>query len=263
MRQIKRIVRRYRTLGIAGLISKKRGQASNRRLSEETKHLSIELIGTHYRDFGPTLACEKLSERHGLPLSVESTRKLDVFGDNIGDNRALIGVKGDGSKGLGFELRPTDVLAYISPAFAGVTAAFAKVNMKEGNTKSTDKQDSAVSLAVMYDVAPFYASVAHELHTLDATIGVDAEESANRLGFGFTQDAFSVGVVYEKTTDNFGTVTPKENKYGRNAYYVSGKYNIGNSAVKLAYGKAGVMGTGTSQTWTAARPRSQSVTIMG
>ena len=58
VRQTRRILKRYRTEGLPGLISKKRGQASNRRLDEETKQLSIELIGTHYHDFGPTLACE-------------------------------------------------------------------------------------------------------------------------------------------------------------------------------------------------------------
>jgi transposase len=45
VRQIKRIVRRYRATGLPGLISKKRGQPSNRRLDEEAKRLSIELIG--------------------------------------------------------------------------------------------------------------------------------------------------------------------------------------------------------------------------
>ena len=59
-------------------MSKKRGTTSNRRLSEDTKRLSIELIGTHYRDFGPTLAKEKLLERHNITLSVESTRQLMI-----------------------------------------------------------------------------------------------------------------------------------------------------------------------------------------
>lgn len=76
VRQIKRIVRCYRSEGLAGLISKKRGRPSNRRLDEETKRLSIELIGAHYRDFGPTLASEKLGERHGIHLCVESTRQI-------------------------------------------------------------------------------------------------------------------------------------------------------------------------------------------
>lgn len=76
VRQIKRLVRSYRNEGLAGLISKKRGRSSNRRLSEETRQLAVELIGTHYRDFGPTLAREKLNERHGIGLSVESTRQI-------------------------------------------------------------------------------------------------------------------------------------------------------------------------------------------
>lgn len=78
VRQIKRIVRRYRTEGLPGLMSKKRGQPSNRRLDEETKRLSIELVGIHYRDFGPTLACEKLVELHDLQVSTETTRQLMI-----------------------------------------------------------------------------------------------------------------------------------------------------------------------------------------
>lgn len=78
VRQIKRTVRRYRTEGLPGLMSKKRGQPSNRRLDEETKRLSIELIDTHYRDFGPTLACEKLVELHDLQVSIETTRQLMI-----------------------------------------------------------------------------------------------------------------------------------------------------------------------------------------
>jgi len=60
------------------VVSKKRCVPSNRRLSEETKRLAIDLVGAHYRDFGPTLAGEKLAERHGLGLSVESTRQLMI-----------------------------------------------------------------------------------------------------------------------------------------------------------------------------------------
>ena len=76
VRQIKRIVKRYRASGLLGLISKKRGIPSNRSLADTTRLLAVEAIGAHYPDFGPTLTCEKLHERHGITLSVESTRKL-------------------------------------------------------------------------------------------------------------------------------------------------------------------------------------------
>lgn len=196
---------------------------------------------------------------HDTPYKI-ATRKLDVFGDSIADNRALLGAPKSvtavaptatagasafaGASSQGFELRPTNVLAYISPAFAGVTAAVATVNLTEQNYDSSHKANNALSLAVMYDVAPFYGSVAHESHKLETT-AAGAKESATRLGFGFKPSAFEVNVVYEKTTDNLGTA--QINKYGHSAFYVSGKYNIGNDAVKLAYGKAGVLGTGAAQ----------------
>ena len=77
-RQVRRLSKRYRAEGLGGLVSKKRGSVSNRRLDEVARTTAIELIGTHYRDFGPTLANEKLAELHGIQLSVESTRQLMI-----------------------------------------------------------------------------------------------------------------------------------------------------------------------------------------
>jgi len=77
-RQVRRLAKRYQAEGLAGLVSKKRGRDSNRRLDEVLRTAAIALIGTHYRDFGPTLANEKLRELHDLPLSIESTRQLMI-----------------------------------------------------------------------------------------------------------------------------------------------------------------------------------------
>lgn len=77
-RQVRRLGKRYRAAGMDGLISKKRGSASNRRLYDAIRMTAINLIGTHYRDFGPTLACEKLVELHDLQVSIETTRQLMI-----------------------------------------------------------------------------------------------------------------------------------------------------------------------------------------
>jgi hypothetical protein len=61
--------------GAKGLVSRKRGVPSNRRTPAAVMMQAMALIGAHYADFGPTLACEKLRERHGLALSVETVRK--------------------------------------------------------------------------------------------------------------------------------------------------------------------------------------------
>lgn len=75
VRQVKRLKRSYLSEGVEGLISKKRGQPSNRRISRDVTAQVIALIGSSYADFGPTFATEKLHEQHGITLSVETVRQ--------------------------------------------------------------------------------------------------------------------------------------------------------------------------------------------
>jgi transposase len=77
-RQVRRLSKCYQSAGMEGLISKKRGHTANRRLDDTLRATAINLIGTHYRDFGPTLACEKLIGLHDMKLSIESTRQLMI-----------------------------------------------------------------------------------------------------------------------------------------------------------------------------------------
>ena len=77
-RQIKRLLKAYRTHGAAGLISKHRGRSSNNRLPAETHKKALNLLKTKYDGFGPTLAHEKLTEKEKLCISVESVRQLMI-----------------------------------------------------------------------------------------------------------------------------------------------------------------------------------------
>jgi len=78
VRQVKRVYRRFIASGAKGLVSQKRGRASNHRLDEEVVQAARDLIYERYRDFGPTLAHEKLVEKHKLKISDESVRKLMI-----------------------------------------------------------------------------------------------------------------------------------------------------------------------------------------
>ena len=78
VRQIQRLVKRYKRDGAKGLIHKNRGIVSNRLLPKEKREQIVDLIKNNYSDFGPTLACEKLLERHGLLSSKETIRKLMI-----------------------------------------------------------------------------------------------------------------------------------------------------------------------------------------
>ncbi|MEQ1526623.1 MAG: porin [Gallionella sp.] len=199
---------------------------------------------------------------HDTPYKI-AVRKLDMFGDNIGDNRALMGAPKSvtavavtatagaapfaGASSQGFELRPTNILMYTSPTFAGFNAAVAAVNLTEQNYVNTNKRNNLLSFAVMYDVAPFFGSVAHEAHKLESNVTTTQgqDESATRLGFGFKPEGkpFEVTAVYEKTTDNLGALGANVN--GHSAAYLGAKYNLGNNAIKLGYAKAGTLSSVT------------------
>ena len=60
--------------GAGGLASRRRGQPSNRRLTESARAHALALLRERYADFGPTFAHQKLTEEHGLALSVETLR---------------------------------------------------------------------------------------------------------------------------------------------------------------------------------------------
>src|SRR5579863_195062 len=73
-RHVRRLMERVRREGDQGLVHRGRGQPSNRRMAEPIKAKILRLYTTRYGDFGPTLAAEKLAERHGLAVSAETLR---------------------------------------------------------------------------------------------------------------------------------------------------------------------------------------------
>ena len=75
VRQVKRLCRAFRRRGAAGLVSRKRGRPSNRRIAAVERRRVVQLVARHYADFGPTLAAEYLAERHSYRHSVETLRQ--------------------------------------------------------------------------------------------------------------------------------------------------------------------------------------------
>jgi len=75
-RQISRKVKRFLKEGAAGLCHKSRGRRSNRRTPEEKRNKIINLYKKFYPDFGPTLASEKLRERHSIDINPETLRLI-------------------------------------------------------------------------------------------------------------------------------------------------------------------------------------------
>ena len=73
-RHIRRLIERVQQAGDQGLAHRGRGKPSNRRIPEAVKAKGLKLYAQRYGDFGPTLAAEKLAERHGIAVSAETLR---------------------------------------------------------------------------------------------------------------------------------------------------------------------------------------------
>ena len=74
-RHIRRLIARVEQAGDQGLAHRGRGKPSNRRIAARVKATVLKLYEQRYGDFGPTLAAEKLAERHGITLSDETLRR--------------------------------------------------------------------------------------------------------------------------------------------------------------------------------------------
>lgn len=70
-RQAKRVRKRFKAKGAAGLVHRLRSKPGNRRLPEELRERIVKRHQERYWDFGPTLASEKLAE-DGLAVSPDT-----------------------------------------------------------------------------------------------------------------------------------------------------------------------------------------------
>ncbi len=157
-------------------------------------------------------------------------RKIDFFGDQIGDSRNLIqqsfsleglgftagdictGLSGATTptlaqctaaikvKNVGYDARPGNMITYTTPDMGGISATVAY--MPEDGTKDA----SGFDLAVNYTGGPLFVGLAYETHGKGmnsglANAGADESETGFRLGASFTQGDMKVAGLYQSSTD--------------------------------------------------------------
>ncbi len=184
-------------------------------------------LGLSSADMGTVLV-----GRHDTPYKI-ATRSLDLFIDTAADTTSADN-----------NLRLNNVLAYISPAFSGVTVAAAHVFSSDASTAAT--KGSAFSLAGMYTQGGIYAALATQTakggtagSIGGVTLATGTELSGTKLAGGYTMDALNVNATVEKTSvKSAGTDATASN------YALGGKYSVSaTDAVKLGYAKTGKTST--------------------
>jgi len=78
VRQVKRLKVKFKEKGPDGLIHSSRGKPGTRRININVENNIVKIINEKYHDFGPTLAFEKLQERHEILLSDETIRAIMI-----------------------------------------------------------------------------------------------------------------------------------------------------------------------------------------
>ena len=98
-RQVFWLARAYDQHGPEALVSRRRGQPSNRSYPVTLRTEVIGIVGERYTDFGSTLVAEKLAELHEIHLGRETLRQWMMAAWLWKDRRARL--KPSTSRGIG------------------------------------------------------------------------------------------------------------------------------------------------------------------
>ncbi len=159
---------------------------------------------------------------HDTPLKLVG-RKVDLFGDTIGDSRNVMGGGSDG--------RAQNVVAYISPAFSGFNfkAAYTTDFGNAGGTTGGDLDDrNAWNVSAEYENGPIYAGFAygdgdyHEANNL---------EEHWRVAGGFNFGDFRIVGQYDVLDSALSGAANRD----YDAWMVGGSFKMGAMTFKANY----------------------------
>lgn len=174
--------------------------------------------------------------KHDTPVKLLG-RKVDLFGDQIGDSRNLISDGQGAFSGTNFDLRPDNVIAYITPSFSGLSGVIAYVtNVGSGATEKSGCGNfncaTAWSGLVAYDNGPLSLGLGYEKHELSRVISGANDQKVLRLVGGYGFGDAKVVALWQKEDDLAGSSN------GRKVWGLGAAYNMGATTIKGQYYKA-------------------------
>ncbi|WP_407275942.1 porin [Halothiobacillus sp. DCM-1] len=206
-----------------------------------------------------------ITGRHDTPFKMMG-RDYDLFGDTIGDSRniisgpsvaatgtqttyavnsktgAIVGTTTPvyGNNDTNWDLRPSQVIAYVTPDLMGFKAIVAYVNSWSSSAGVTgpaapyNTNNNAWSLSAHYGIAGFGLDAAYEQHKMQSasTAGNDSQ-SAYRIGANYSIAGFKILGLYQDIK-NVAFSNNDVKAYGVGAAYTF----LGANTIKAQYYKA-------------------------
>ncbi|WP_006787593.1 porin [Thiorhodospira sibirica] len=164
--------------------------------------------------------------RHDTPYKT-STGRLDPFGDTAADYNTIMGsVAG---KGLLFDSRTNNTIAYMTPSFGGfgLQAAYVTDTRSGGDRPGETANDNkAFSLAANYGAGPVYVTAAYE--QLNNFTG-DNNARAAKIGGAYTLGDLTLSAMYERIDLNDDVIG------SRDSGMLAARYNFNQINLRAAY----------------------------
>ena len=149
-------------------------------------------------------------------------RKVDLFGDQLGDNRNLLS-KPNG-KTNGFDLRPNNTMAYATPNISGLVGTLAYVTNVGDTGAATEASTTAWSASGVYENGPLMLALGYQRHNVDAA---NLDESVLRLSGSYSMgDLRFVGIYQKADNDATGANDADVNTWGLGAAYKMGAITL-------------------------------------
>jgi predicted porin len=170
--------------------------------------------------------------RHDTPMKL-AIAKYDLFGDQIGDNGNIVGGVFNKKETVGWNLRPGNVVAYITPDVSGFSATLAYVadhdmggtlsDLSKTDYNNSDNNDNdAYSISAGYKHKMFDVTGAYEKHNAGSL-----DEKSWLIGAGVNFGGVRVNALYQDIED----FANKEAKvFGGGVSYA-----FGNNTIKAQY----------------------------
>ncbi len=178
-----------------------------------TRNRAVTLSG----DWGTALA-----GKWDTPLKTVG-RKLDLFGDQIGDMRSL-------NTGASIDLRTNNTVAYVTPNMNGLNATIAYVF--DASKSTPDNSDnSAWSFNTIYKNGPILAALGYTDVSDTAFAATDRENQKTlRVGGSYKFGDFKVLGSYTDISNGNGL-----DGYDTNIWQLGAAYSMGNNTIKFQY----------------------------
>jgi predicted porin len=170
-----------------------------------------------------------LAGKHDTPYK-DVGRWFDLFGDQVGDSRNLI--QAVGGSNVGFDLRPDNVVAYVTPTFGGGFSIAAAYVLDDATDNRT-----ATSINAKWKSGDFLVGLGYETHdqgwngtnNSDLPVGTN-DESGMRAGLQWSPGAWKLNLFYTAMSDLNGS-----SGYDSTVMGVGGAYTMGKNVIKAQY----------------------------